>query len=62
MQPGQFVHVVAPRPAGLLLPAVPVASFDRVAGTIGLLLAGERSDVDLAALRAGDQAELEGPL
>lgn len=62
VQPGQFVHVVAPRPAGLLLPAVPVASFDRVAGTIGLLLAGERSDVDLAALRAGDQAELEGPL
>ena len=63
MQAGQFVHVLAPRVAGLLLPAVPVAGFDRVAGTVGLLLSSAMPlTTQLAHLRPGESAELEGPL
>jgi dihydroorotate dehydrogenase electron transfer subunit len=55
--------VLRPRRAGLLLPAVPVAGFDRVAGTLSLLLpAGASQASELARLRPGDTAELDGPL
>jgi dihydroorotate dehydrogenase electron transfer subunit len=63
VQPGQFVHVLTPRPAGSLLPAVPVAGFDRVAGTVATLLAADELPTGpLRALRAGDRATFEGPL
>ena len=62
VQPGQFVHVTAPRTAGLLLPAVPVAGIDRVAGRIRLLLSGDSGQDALLGLRAGDVASLDGPL
>lgn len=63
MQPGQYVHVLAPRPLGTLLPAVPVAGFDRVRGIIELHL---RADAPLLGglrrLHGGDHATLDGPL
>jgi dihydroorotate dehydrogenase electron transfer subunit len=63
VRPGQFVYVLAPRAAGLLLPAVPVAGFDRVAGTIDLLLpAGPTASGGLLDLRVEDIAKIEGPL
>lgn len=62
MQPGQFLHVLRPRPAGLLLPAVPVAGFDRAAGTISLLADEAGPGAMLADLRPGDLARLDGPL
>jgi dihydroorotate dehydrogenase electron transfer subunit len=63
VQPGQFVHVVDPRPRGLLLPAVPVAGFTRVSGRIDLLLSGAATPTrDLLRLRIGDMARLDGPL
>jgi dihydroorotate dehydrogenase electron transfer subunit len=62
VQPGQFVHVTAPRTAGLLLPAVPVAGIDRVAGRVRLLLAGDPGQDALLGLRIGDTASLDGPL
>ncbi len=63
MQPGQFVHVISPRARGLLLPAVPVAGFDRVGGRITLLLTAEAGPTDpLLRLRDGDSAILDGPL
>ena len=46
---------------GLLLPAVPVAGHDRVAGTISLLLAGGPTR-ELAATRTDDSARFDGPL
>ncbi len=63
MQPGQFVHLRAPRPAGLLLPALPVAGYDRVAGTL-LLLVESAGGISgrLPTLREGETARLEGPL
>jgi len=61
--PGQFVHVMAPRVSGLLLPAVPVAGYDRVRGTISLLLpAGAATSRDLARARVDDRAHFDGPL
>jgi dihydroorotate dehydrogenase electron transfer subunit len=63
VQPGQFVHVRAPRPAGTLLPAVPVAGYDRVAGTITLLVAADDgSAAGLLDAHEGGTATLEGPL
>lgn len=62
MQPGQYVYVAAPRTAGLLLPALPVAGVDRVAGTIRSLLSGDVGQDALLRLRAGDVASLDGPL
>ena len=63
VQPGQFVHVRAPRPPGLLLPAVPVAGYDRVAGTVLLLIdATSSSAARLTELHEGQTATLEGPL
>ena len=66
VQPGQFIHVLAPRRPGLLLPAIPVAGFDRAAGRIALLLAedagGRAAQAALTALRPGDAATMEGPL
>ncbi len=66
VQPGQFIYVVAPRRPGLLLPAIPVAGFDRAAGRVSLLLAegidGAAAAAGLTALRPGDQATFEGPL
>jgi len=63
VQPGQFVHVLAPRTPGLLLPAVPVAGFDRVAGHISLLLLDRDGPPDaLLRTRVGDTAALDGPL
>jgi dihydroorotate dehydrogenase electron transfer subunit len=40
VQPGQHVTVLEPRAVGTLLPALAVAGFDRIAGTISLLLDG----------------------
>jgi len=63
VRPGQFAHVVSPRTQGLLLPAVPVAGFDRVSGRILLLLSAEAGLTDpLLRLRSGDSAILDGPL
>jgi dihydroorotate dehydrogenase electron transfer subunit len=60
---GQFVHVLAPRRLGLLLPALPVAGFDRVRSCIELYSsAGASPATRLAELRVGDKARLEGPL
>jgi dihydroorotate dehydrogenase electron transfer subunit len=61
VQPGQFLHVLAPRSAGLLLPAVPIAGFDRVGGTIELLLSSAVAP-HLGTLRVDDLASFEGPL
>lgn len=62
MQPGQFVHVIRPRTAGLLLPSLPVSGFDRTAGTIRTLLSsGLVPAAPLLSLRAGDSATFEGP-
>ena len=64
MQPGQYVYVRDPAPLGLLLPAAPVAGYDRVRGTIELYLGTlERHGLDaLARLHPGDSATLNGPL
>lgn len=63
VQPGQYVHVLAPRRIGMLLPALPVASFDRVGGTIVLQLApGAPLLGDVRGMRVGDRATLDGPL
>lgn len=57
------MHVLAPRRAGLLLAAVPVAGFDRARGTIELhSVADAPQGTGLADLRAGDGALLDGPL
>lgn len=61
--PGQFLHVLAPRVAGLLLPALPIAGFDRVRGSIDLLLDDRQpASGELARLRVGETATFEGPL
>ena len=63
MQAGQFLHVLSPRPPGLLLPAVSVAGFDRVAGHVSLLLGdGTGPAQRLARAQVGDGARFEGPL
>lgn len=63
VQPGQFVHVLAPRTPGLLLPAVAVAGFDRVSGHLTTLLESRPGPTAaLAAVRIDDQALFEGPL
>jgi dihydroorotate dehydrogenase electron transfer subunit len=62
VQPGQFVHVLAPRNAGLLLAAVPVAGFDRVAGRITLLPDAGRPAAALLGLRPQETAVFDGPL
>ncbi len=61
VRPGQFVHVMAPRAEGLLLPAVPVAGFDRAAEQITLLSSIDSGGA-LLALRPGDVARFDGPL
>lgn len=62
VQAGQYLHVLAPAPRGLLLPAVPIAGFDRASGTIAMLL-DERSPAgELTQLREGGQARVDGPL
>ena len=62
-RPGQFVHVLAPRHPGLLLPVLPIAGFDRVAGTVDLLLPGEGPGLAAVAGTAVDgSARLGGPL
>ena len=59
---GQLVHLLAPRSPGSLLPAIPVAGFDRVGGTV-VLLAHERSPgAELLRLREGDEVRLDGPI
>jgi len=62
VQAGQFAHVLAPRTTGLLLPAVPVAGFDRTAGTIRFLLGRDGPAAALAGLQPDGEAELDGPL
>jgi dihydroorotate dehydrogenase electron transfer subunit len=63
VQAGQFVHVLAPRVPGMLLPAVPVAGFERTAGTITTLLGWAPPPPErLLELRPGDDATFEGPL
>jgi dihydroorotate dehydrogenase electron transfer subunit len=63
VQPGQFVYALEPRTPGLLLPAVPVAGFDRVAGNVNLLLE-ERAGpaARLLDVRPGETAMFDGPL
>jgi len=60
--PGQYLYLHHPRPAGLLLPALPVAGFDRVAGTVSVLLDDSVQGGSLATARAGETARFEGPL
>jgi dihydroorotate dehydrogenase electron transfer subunit len=62
VRPGQFIYVLEPRTPGLLLPALPVAGVDRLAGRIRLLVPAETGLGALLALRAGDVASFEGPL
>jgi len=63
VQPGQFVHVLSPRTPGLLLPAVPVFGFDRVAGHVTMLLPAVDGPAHaLLRARVGDTAVLDGPL
>ncbi len=62
-RPGQYVYVLAPRTPGLLLPAVPVAGFDRLAGHITALLTDDEGPAGpLLRARVGDRATLDGPL
>ena len=62
--PGQYVHVLAPRRLGLLLPALPIAGFDRADGRLDLHINSARpSPADgLLAARPGDAVRLDGPL
>lgn len=64
VQAGQYVHLLRPRRAGTLLPVLPVAGYDRVAGTITLLLSDADAPAadELRRLREGDEAVFEGPL
>ncbi len=62
VQPGQLVHLLAPRPAGSLLPAIPVAGFDRVGGTVALLVDESSPGEELLRLREGDEIRLDGPI
>ncbi len=62
MQPGQFLHLLRPRTPGLLLPAVPVAGYDRVAGSLTLLLDDRGIDAGLSRLPAEGSALFDGPL
>ncbi len=62
VQAGQYVYLLAPAPRGLLLPAIPIAGYDRTGGTATMLL-DERSPAGaLAQLREGDEARIDGPL
>jgi dihydroorotate dehydrogenase electron transfer subunit len=62
-QPGQFLHVRAPRTPGLLLPALPIAGYDRVAGSVMLLVDARSGLADpLLRVRSGENATFEGPL
>jgi NAD(P)H-flavin reductase len=54
--------VLQPRTQGLLLPAVPVAGYDRGEGTLALLLDGVGPAAALAAARVRDTARFDGPL
>jgi dihydroorotate dehydrogenase electron transfer subunit len=54
--------VLAPRRTGLLLPAVPVAGFDRVAGHVAMLLPESGPAHALCRARPGDLATFDGPL
>jgi NAD(P)H-flavin reductase len=56
------VHLLAPRPSGLLLPVIPVAGFDRVGGTVALLVDERSPGAELQRLHDGDEARLDGPL
>lgn len=62
VHPGQYLHLLAPAPRGLLLPAIPVAGYDRSSGTITMLLDEHSPAGELAQLRGGDQARVDGPL
>jgi dihydroorotate dehydrogenase electron transfer subunit len=56
------VHLRSPAPRGLLPPALAIAGLDRVAGIIQLVVGPRPWLRDLAGLRPGDPAVLEGPL
>jgi dihydroorotate dehydrogenase electron transfer subunit len=62
VQAGQYLHVLAPSPRGLLLPAISVAGYDRVAGTVNLLVDGGSGRTALWDRRQGDEALFDGPL
>lgn len=62
IQAGQLVHRLAPRPRGSLLPAVPAAGFDRVGGTVALLVNERSLGADLLRVREGDHIRLDGPI
>lgn len=62
VQAGQFVHLLAPAPRGLLLPAIPVAGYDRPGGTIAMLLDERSTAGELARLPEGAEARVDGPL
>jgi dihydroorotate dehydrogenase electron transfer subunit len=61
-QAGQYVHVLAPVRRGVLLPAHAVAGYDRIAGTIDLLVEAGPAGWALLDRRPGDEALLDGPL
>lgn len=64
VRPGQYCHLVEPRPRGLLLPALAVGGFDRAAGRIDLYTDEhpDRWTDGLLGLREHDTAIVEGPL
>jgi dihydroorotate dehydrogenase electron transfer subunit len=62
VQAGQYVHLLAPAPRGLLLPVIAVAGFDRTRGTITTLLDAGSPAAELLRCREGDEARLDGPL
>lgn len=59
---GQYLHLRSPASRGLLPPALAIAGIDRVAGTFQLVVGPRPWLHELAGLRTGDRAELEGPL
>jgi dihydroorotate dehydrogenase electron transfer subunit len=63
-QAGQYAYVTDPAPLGMLLPAVAIAGFDRIAGTVELLTDGAANPClePLVSLAPGDPVALEGPL
>lgn len=64
VRPGQYAYVVEPPPAGLLLTALPITSFDRGRGTVELPIEpgmpGPVYDA-LGRLGPGDEIGLVGP-
>lgn len=62
VQPGQYVHLLAPAPPGLLRPVIPVAGIDRAGGSIAMIVDEGSQAAELLRLRMGDEARFDGPL